>query len=314
MYIPLYNSPPIPHPCSSASLLQTSSSHLILLYSVEFCPPRSEEEARKILKCAQSLKKYRLDFVSITYGAGGSTRKRTLEYGELLNEIFGFEVMPHLTCVEHSKDDIREILKQIQKRGFRNIMALRGDPPENQTHFKAHPNGFRYACELVEFIKKEFPHLCLGVAGYPEGHPEAPSVQKDLENLKYKVDKGASFITTQLFFDNAHYYNFLEACKNIGINVPIIPGILIVNSLKQAYKMSRLCQSKIPKKLEEKLILAGDSLELQAQAGTDWAYQQICDLLKSGIPGFHLYILNRSQAAISLLQRLDKEARILTAV
>ncbi len=176
------------------------------VFSVEFYPPKTEEGARQILRSGKALSAFAPDFVSITYGAGGSTRERTLEYGELLRDLFNFEVMPHLTCVGHSRDELTGILERFQQAGFRNIMTLRGDPPKGKTDFQPHPDGLRYASELVGFIRERFPHFCLGVAGYPEKHPESPSLEDDLGRLCHKVAQGADFITTQLFFDNADYF------------------------------------------------------------------------------------------------------------
>ncbi|MEM9227837.1 MAG: methylenetetrahydrofolate reductase [NAD(P)H] [Verrucomicrobiota bacterium] len=274
--------------------------------SVEFFPAKTEEGARQILRTANALKPYRPDFVSITYGAGGSTRERTLDYGELLQEIFGFEVMPHLTCVGHSRDDLRSILSRFKEKGFRNIMALRGDPPKGEEQFKAHPDGLRYGSELVGFIRETFPHFCLGVGGYPEKHPEATSLDADLEHLKIKMDAGADFITTQLFFKNSDYLTFVEKCRALGISKPVVPGILPPLSYDQVTKFCGFCQASLPDELSQRLEAVKDDEEASLQVGVDWAYEQIIELFEQGAPGVHLYLLNRSASALALIERLHQ--------
>ena len=273
------------------------------VFSVEFFPPKTEAGSRQILKTAKALKAYQPDFVSITYGAGGSTRERTLEYGELLQDLFEFEVMPHLTCVGHSKEEIHGILKRFQQAGFHNIMTLRGDPPKGDKTFRPHPDGFRYASELVAFIKQLMPNFCLGVAGYPEKHPEAETLEADLDHLQHKVAQGADFITTQLFFDNRDYDNFTAACQQRGITVPVLPGILVAVSIEQVNKLCDFCNATVPAELQRALTAAGDDADAALKVGVDWAYAQVTDLLESGAPGFHLYILNRSESAIELVKR-----------
>ncbi len=277
------------------------------LTSFEFFPAKTEEGARQIIKTAQAIKGINPDFVSITYGAGGTTRQRTLEYGELLHELFDFEVMPHLTCVGHSRDDIREILGRIERRGFRNIMALRGDPPQDAPNYRPHPDGFQYAFELVRFIREEFPYFCLGVAGYPEKHPEAPSMDEDLAHLHNKVDQGASFITTQLFYDNEDYFNFVTSCRNLGISCPIIPGILPVLSMEQLKRFCGFCGAKIPPALEKLLISTQVNTAAEEEIGIEWAYGQVHELLERGVPGVHFYILNRSHSVVELMNRLERD-------
>lgn len=277
------------------------------LTSFEFFPAKTEEGARQIIKTAQAIKETNPDFVSITYGAGGTTRQRTLEYGELLHELFDFEVMPHLTCIGHSRDEIREILERIKRRGFRNIMALRGDPPQDDPNYHPHPDGFRYASELVKFIREEFPYFCLGVAGYPEKHPEAPSMDEDLAHLSNKVDQGASFITTQLFYNNEDYFNFETSCRDLGITCPIIPGILPVLSLEQLKRFCGFCGAKIPPALEKLLMSAQGDITAEEEIGIEWAYAQVRELLERGVPGVHFYILNRSHSVVELMSRLERD-------
>lgn len=258
-----------------------------------------------MLQTARCIKPYQPDFVSITYGAGGSTQERTLEYGELLKDLCGFEVMPHLTCVGHSRDELKQILKGFSQHGFRNIMALRGDPPKGEKTFRPHPDGLRFASELVAFIREHFPEFCLGVGGYPEKHPEAPSLEKDLEHLKIKVEAGADFITTQLFFDNRDYLHFVQLCRSKGIHVPIIPGILPAHSYDQVARFCSFCSAKLPEELAQRLQTAKDSATAQAE-GIRWATRQIRELLEHGAPGVHLYLINRPQAAEQLFHEIKK--------
>jgi methylenetetrahydrofolate reductase (NADPH) len=203
------------------------------------------------------------------------------------------------------------VLGRLRDAGFRNLMTLRGDPPKGATEFSPHPDGLRYGSELVEFIRKHYPEFCLGVGGYPETHPEAESPEADLRHLKIKVDAGADFITTQLFFDNAAYFKFVERCRAAGITVPIIPGLLPALSHAQVQKFTTFCRAAYPAALAARLSPFQDnSPEHQSAAeavGVEWADEQIRGLLAAGAPGLHLYILNRSSSALALFARLQKE-------
>jgi len=275
------------------------------VFSVEFFPPKTEEGARQILRTANVIRRYEPDFVSITYGAGGSSRERTIEYGELLRDLFQFEVMPHLTCVGHSRDELAKILERFQEGDFHNIMTLRGDPPKGQKDFKPHPDGLRYASDLVAFIRERYPEFCLGVGGYPEKHPEAPELDVDLAKLKIKVDAGADFITTQLFFQNEDFTTWVDKCRQIGIEIPIIPGIMAALNYDQVHKFCGFCGANVPEELSKKLEDAKGDESASAAIGVDWAFQQVRELLDNGAPGVHLYILNRSGPAVELLERLQ---------
>ena len=269
------------------------------VFSVEFFPPKTEEGARQILRTAKKLQSLSPDYASITYGAGGSTRERTLEYGELLRDIFEFEMMPHLTCFGHSKDEIASILERFASSGFKNIMALRGDPPKGETTFVPHPDGFKHANELIEFIRKNYSDFGIGCAGYPEKHPEAKTLDEDIDNLKRKIDAGADFIVTQMFFENSHFYNFVDKCRSVGIDKPIIAGLLPALSLKQVMNFKNMCSTEIPEKLVEQLANAPE--QDGAKIGLEWAQTQIEDLMNRKIAkGIHLYILNRAESALTL--------------
>lgn len=274
------------------------------VFSIEFFPPKSDAAAELLLRSAQDLKAFQPDFASITYGAGGSTRSRTLSYAKCLQEDYGYRVMPHLTCVGHSRDELREIITQFKESGLEQIMALRGDPPQGETNFQPHPDGLRYAYELVSLIREVHPECTIGVAGYPEKHPEAPSPEIDLLHLKGKVDAGGDFITTQLFFDNQAYFNFVAGCRQSGIHAPILPGLLCISSVEQARRFCQLCGASIPAELEACLTEAGEDPENVEALGIEWTLQQATELLEKGAPGIHLYILNRSGPAIALMDAL----------
>ena len=270
------------------------------LRSLEFFPPKDEAGVGALRDTALLLKKISPDFVSVTYGAGGSTRERTAQVSRLLREEIGFTVMPHLTCVGHSRLELSAVADQLHAGGYRNIMTLRGDPPKGQTEFVPYLDGLRYASDLVALLKERHADFCLGVGGYPEKHPEAPSAEVDLDNLKRKVDAGAAFITTQLFFDNAVYYRFVEKCRARGIAIPIVPGIMPVLSLKQIRRFTEMCGATLPEKLTKRLEAAGDSPDIVETVGNEWAVTQIRDLLAHGAPGYHLYIMNRAKSALAL--------------
>lgn len=270
------------------------------LRSLEFFPPRDDAGVESLRQAASALKTIPWDFVSVTYGAGGTTRERTAQVSRILKGEFGFTVMPHLTCVGHSRADLAALADQIHDGGFRNIMTLRGDPPKGSATFTPAPDGLRYANELVALLKTRHPDFCLGVGGYPEKHPEAPSFEADLDNLKRKVDAGAAFVTTQLFFDNAIYYRFVDKCRAAGITVPIVPGLMPVLSVKQVQRIATLSGSVLPPSLARRLEVAEVNPDVVEIVGIDWALTQIRDLLAHGAPGYHLYILNRAKSALAL--------------
>lgn len=268
--------------------------------SFEFFPPKDETGLATLTQTASTLVALAPAFVSVTYGAGGSTRQRTAQTCAELRRVAGCPVMPHLTCVGHSRDELVEIIGQIHAAGFRNIMALRGDPPKGENAFVPYRDGFRHASDLVSLIKSLHPDICVGVAGYPERHPEAASAEDDLANLKRKMDAGADFITTQLFFENAAFYRFAERCRGTGIWAPILPGIMPVLSLKQIQRFTALCGATLPPALITQLEQAVDSPERAEEVGIAWALEQVRDLITQGVGGYHLYLLNRSRSAFAL--------------
>ena len=270
------------------------------LRSLEFFPPKDEAGVESLRQTATALKRIAPDFVSVTYGAGGTTRDRTAQVSRLLRAEIGFTVMPHLTCVGHSRDELNAVADRLHADGYRNIMTLRGDPPKGQAEFVPYQDGLRYGSDLVALLKARHADFCLGVGGYPEKHPEARSLEVDLDNLKRKVDAGAAFITTQLFFDNAVYYRFVEKCRARGIAVPIVPGIMPVLSLKQIRRFTEMCGATLPEQLIKRLEAAGETPEIVEAIGIEWALTQIRGLLANGAPGYHLYIMNRAKSALTL--------------
>lgn len=276
-------------------------------FSVEFFPAKEEKDARQLLRSANAIKKLPVDFASITYGAGGSSRERTLDYGELIADIFGFRVMPHLTLVGHTKAELLAILERYKKAGFFSIMALRGDPPKGESTFTPVPDGLAHASELVSLIRENYGDAQLiGVGGYPEKHPESPDAETDLRFLKEKIDCGANFVTTQMFFDNEKYFSFVERAKAAGIRVPIIPGIMPILSFKQLARVNALSQAHVPAALYDALEAADRANDKEAgiEVGLAWAEKQIRELIRKGAPGIHLYIMNRGCFAQNLCSRL----------
>lgn len=277
------------------------------IISVEFFPPKDEPGGEQIIQAAQEIREHlHPDFVSITYGAGGTTRERTLRYAGILKDTCGFQVMPHLTCVGASREELLEIIRSYEEAGFCNIMALRGDPPKGEKAFVPHPDGLPHASDLVSLIRANFSGFSVGVAGYPEMHPEAPSLEKDLDFLKEKVDAGASFVTTQLFYDNSSFLKFMDLCRKRGIHIPIIPGLMPLRSARQAH---RFCQN-IPAELEAALDKANGDEDAIHEVGIEWCYRQIAELMDHGIRAFHLYIMNRSGMALEVIKRLRQSGHV----
>lgn len=265
------------------------------LISVEFFPPKTDAGRATFNQAAQELTDLKPDFVSVTCGAGGTAAGPTLEICTKLNQQGYRSVMPHCTCVGRSRDEVLSSVDQFAAAGFDNIMALRGDPPKGERSFTPEPDGFRYAAELVAALREQKPELCIGVAGYPEKHPEAASQDEDIQHLKEKVDAGADFITTQLFLNNGAYFEFVEKCRAAGIDVPILPGLLPVTSLKQIERMLGFCDFQVPEHLRAHLEEAKDNPAKAERIGLYWAIEQISELIEGGAPGIHLYLLNRAQ-------------------
>ncbi|HUO56805.1 MAG TPA: methylenetetrahydrofolate reductase [NAD(P)H] [bacterium] len=271
--------------------------------SFELFAPKKDEDIEKLFQTVEELKKLQPDYISITYGAGGSSRGKTFDIAVRLRET-GITPLVHFTCVDHSREEVRQLLNRLKAVGIENVLALRGDPPQGQNSFTPPPDGFRYANELVQFIRSEGYDFCLGVAGYPEGHPEAKSKDDDLVNLKKKIDVGGQFIVTQLFFNSQDYFRFVEKTRALGIHTPIQPGIWLLSDYAQIQKICGLCGATLPQGLRDQLEPAKDDKEKVAQIGMEWAVKQCEDLLKGGAPGIHFYVLNRSQYVRAVVEKL----------
>ena len=242
------------------------------------------------------------DYVTCTYGAGGSTRAKTLEVVAEVQRRFGCMVASHLTCVGSTVDELCSYLSDAESRGVQNIVALRGDPPQGQTAFQAVAGGLTYANELVALIRERFAGFGVAVAGYPETHREAPSPQADLENLRRKVDAGGDVVITQLFYDNADFFRFREACDRVGIKAPIVPGILPVTNLAQIKRITSLCGARLPADFQGALERVADDADAQFNVGVEFATRQVQALVASGVPGIHFYVLNKSPATGGVLR------------
>ena len=254
--------------------------------SFEFFPPKTEAGFNSLYQTIEELKPLHPSYVSVTYGAGGSTRKNTVDLVCKIQQDGGIRSMAHLTCVGHTKEQLGSVLDELWAGGIKNVLALRGDPPAGQSQFVATEGGFGYADELVAFAANRHD-FCLGVAGYPEGHPQCLNLQRDLENLRRKIDNGGRFIVTQLFFDNAHFYRFRDAAAAIGIDVPIIAGIMPILNVSQIKRFIGMCGAKIPNPLLVKLERLESNPDAVHDAGVEYATRQCQDLLFHGVEGVH---------------------------
>jgi len=279
--------------------------------SFEFFPPKTDEAEQKLFETAVELKTLNPAFISVTYGAMGSTRDNTLRIAERVKSKVGIEAAAHLTCVAHSRDDIETVLAQLCERGIENIVALRGDPPKGQTEFKAPVNGFPFAAELVKFIRQH-PRFNkafdLAVAGYPEGHMECRDLKKDMEHLKLKVDQGADAIITQLFFDNTAFVDFVERARRSGIQIPIVPGIMPLTNVSQIKRFSEMSGCAIPRVMQEAMARYAEDPEGAEKYGVEYASAQCRELIAFGVPGIHFYTLNKSPTTMAIYRNLGLKA------
>ncbi|MBF5041205.1 methylenetetrahydrofolate reductase [NAD(P)H] [Aggregicoccus sp. 17bor-14] len=265
-------------------------------FSFEFYPPKTDDGTRALLRTLEELAPLEPGFVSVTYGAGGSTRDRTVDLVTQIKRTTGITAMAHLTCIGHDREELRAILRKLSDAQVENVLVLRGDPQAGAPGFVPHEGGFRYASELVEFIRGEDFGFCLGGACYPEGHVETVSREEDLVHLKQKVDAGLDFVITQLFFDNAFYFDFVERARRAGINVPIVPGIMPITNYEQLQRFTRMCGATVPMRLALQLERVRDQPEALMQLGVAHATVQCMELLSRGVPGIHFYTLNKSPA------------------
>jgi methylenetetrahydrofolate reductase (NADPH) len=240
----------------------------------------------------------------VTYGAGGTTRETTIEIVATLKEEFGIEAMAHFTCVNATTDELRATLGRMRDAGVENVLALRGDPPAGQERWSKTEGGLEYSRELVELIRSEFPEFVVGGAAFPETHIHASSPEDDIRHLKAKVDAGMQFLITQLFFDNAHYFDFVARAREAGVEVPIIPGVMPITSYEGVKRMTTLSAAELPEGLERELDLRRDDPEAIAELGVSYATLQCADLLAGGAPGIHFITLNRSPATRAILSSL----------
>lgn len=270
--------------------------------SFEFYPPKDEIGFWDLYRTIESLKAVDPTYISVTYGAGGGTRRKTLDLVARIKNDIGIESMAHLTCVEATRAELAVIIDDLKSRGIENILALRGDPPKGQETFTATEGGFRYASDLTSFIRERHDDLCIGGACYPEGHPEAPGLAQDLDNLKRKVDAGVDFLITQLFFDNDDFFAFRDRAHAAGIDLPILAGIMPIVGVKQIKRFTQMCGAKIPKDLLKRIEAVEDDAEAVRHVGMYHSTQQCQQLLEQDVAGIHFYTLNRSTATRAIYQ------------
>lgn len=276
--------------------------------SFELFPPKTDSGEAELFRHLDDLAAFEPNFITCTYGAGGSTRHKTLEIVERVKQRFGLPVASHLTCVGATADELRGYLGEARSRGIDFIVALRGDPPKGETSFKAVDGGLKYASELVALVRGEFPEFGIAVAGYPETHLEAVSPEADLENLKRKVDAGGEIVITQLFYSNDDFFRFRERCRRLGIAAPIVPGILPVTNLAQIRRITSLCGAKLPAKFVADLEARNDDAEAQFEIGVEFATRQTQELIDDDAPGIHFYVLNKSPATCRVLGSVTRSA------
>ncbi len=279
-----------------------ASNRFVLSY--ELFPPKTDDGMTALAGHLRELIRFSPHFITCTYGAGGSTRDKTLDTLGLVQSLTDVSVASHLTCVGATVDDLRAYLRRAAEQGIENIVAIRGDAPKGVAAFEAIEGGLQYGGDLVKLIHDEFGAFGIAAGGYPEKHPEALDAATDLGHLKRKVDCGADVVITQLFYDNADFYRFLDACERAGITVPIVPGILPVTSYSQIARITSLCGAKLPKQFRADLERTSEDEEAQYHVGVDYATAQVADLVSNGVPGVHFYVLNKSRATTEVLKKV----------
>jgi methylenetetrahydrofolate reductase (NADPH) len=273
--------------------------------SFELFPPKTEKGMAALFRHLDRLIEFQPSYVTCTYGAGGSTQDKTLDVVSGVHQKYAVPVATHLTCVGRSADQLKEYLERARTLGIQNVVALRGDPPQGESQFRAVDGGFEHANQLVQFIRGEFDDLGIAVAGYPETHREAPSPEVDLENLKRKVDAGADVVITQLFYDNQDFFDFNQRCQQAGIRVPIVPGLLPVTNLAQIQRIASLCGAKLPAQFQADLQKYADDDQGQFEVGVEFSIRQTVELVEAGVAGIHYFVLNKSAAARRVLQAVQ---------
>ncbi len=272
--------------------------------SFEFFPPKDADALGRLRESLESLRDLRPTFVSVTYGAGGSTRRQTVDLVTQIRRDYGLEAMAHVTCVGSSREDVQSVLWRLQDAGIENVLALRGDAPAGAGPFTPHPEGFAHASELAEFARRNFK-FCLAGACYPEKHVEAASADSDLEHLQRKVEAGCEFLISQLFFDNQRYFDFVGRARALGIGVPILPGIMPITNVAQVERFTKMCGATIPPALLTELRRLQDDPHAVLSLGVAHATAQCLELLQRGAPGIHFYTLNKSPATRTILKAIQ---------
>lgn len=272
--------------------------------SIEIFPPKTEAGDAALFETLRRAAVWKPAFVSCTYGAGGSTRNRTLDLCAAIQDQFQLTATAHFTCVGSTREELLAWLTQAQQRGIGNIMALRGDPPVGETNFQAVEGGLNNANELVALIRERFPDFGIGAAGYPEKHPEAPRLDVDLLNLKRKVESGADAVFTQLFYVNDAFFRFRDDCSKLGIQCPIVPGIMPITEFARIKRITSMCKAEFPADLAARLERVQDDATAQFEIGVEYAISQCQQLIDRGVPGIHFYVLNRMDACDRILQGL----------
>ncbi len=276
------------------------------VFSFEFFPPRTDEGERQLFHTVEALRPLGPAFVSVTYGAGGSDRARTVDLVKRLKRDVEVEPVAHVTCVGTSRDEVARVLDDVAAAGIQNVLLLRGEPPRGERSFVPHPEGFAHASDLVAWVRSQPGRwsFCVGGAAYPEGHPETRDLARDLAHLRTKVEAGVDFLVTQLFFDNAHYFRFVERARAAGIAVPVLPGVMPLTSVDQIERFTAMCGASIPSPLRAAMEVRRADAEASLQLGVAYASLQCADLLRRGAPGVHFYTLNRSPSSRAILAAL----------
>lgn len=274
-----------------------------LAVTYEVFPPKTEQDKLNLMEELKKLKKFSPQFISVTYGAGGSTQQRSTDLLNVIIESCEVSVVPHFTCIGSNKESILQFLQILKNLNIKNILALRGDPPQNNPAYNPALDSFKHANELVEFLRSN-SDLNIAVAGYPDKHPEAKTLEEDIDNLKRKVDAGASAVITQLFYANDNFFKFTEKTKKAGINVPVIPGILPLTNYNQVERIISLCGAVISKEMKEQLELNKNDKETVRKIGIEHAVYQIKELIKFGIKGVHMYTLNKAEVSTKVLENI----------
>lgn len=268
--------------------------------SFEFFPPKDGDGVESLYRAVEALRPCRPSFVSVTYGAGGSTRDRTIELVTRIHRELGLVPMAHLTCVGSTREQTKEILKRLYGEGIQNLLALRGDPPKGEATYTPTEGGFRFARELVACIRDTGLDFCVGAACYPEGHVETPDLDADLRHLQLKVQAGVDFLITQLFFDNQDYHAFVRRCRSAGIDVPVLPGLMPITNVAQVQRFTQMCGARIPHELRRRLQIVQQDAAAVVATGVQWTVEQGRQLLRDGAPGLHFYTLNKSSATLAV--------------